>query len=57
VIEVEVVDEVVLSCHGLGEVVGDIDGGGSGSSRHLDESIEGWLVEYRVDVEKCGRML
>jgi hypothetical protein len=31
----------VLSCHGLGEVVGDIDGGGSGSSRHLDESIEG----------------
>jgi hypothetical protein len=41
VIKVEVVDEVVLSCHGLGEVVGDIDGGGSGSSRHLDEGIEG----------------
>ena len=42
-IKVEVVDEVVLSSHGLGEVVGDIDraGGGSGSSRHLDEGIEG----------------
>ena len=40
-IKVEVVDEVVLSSHGLREVVGDIDGGGSGSSRHLDEGIEG----------------
>ena len=40
VIKVEVVDEVVLSSHGLGEVVGDIDGGGSGGSRHLDEGIE-----------------
>jgi hypothetical protein len=48
VIEVEVVDEVVLSCHGLGEVVGDIDGGGSGSSRHLDEGIEGWLVNIEL---------
>ena len=41
VIKVEVVHEVVLSSHGLGKVVGDIDGGGSGSSRHLDEGIEG----------------
>jgi hypothetical protein len=40
VVKIEVVDEVVLSSHGLGEIVGDIDGGRSGSSRHLDEGIE-----------------
>jgi hypothetical protein len=39
-IKVEVVDEVVLSSHGLGEVIGDIDGGGGGGSRHFDEWIE-----------------
>lgn len=34
VVEVKVVNEVVLSTHGLGEVVGDIDGSGGG--RHCD---------------------
>lgn len=34
VVEVKIVDEVVLSTHGLGEVVGDIDLGSGG--RHDD---------------------
>lgn len=34
VIKIKIVDKVVLSAHGLGEVVGDIDR--SGGSRHCD---------------------
>lgn len=57
VVEIEVVGEVVLSTHGLGDVVGDIDGRAGG--RHGDgvvgrltvEELNGVFVGLELEVD------